>query len=500
MKAFIARYEVVISALLCLLVIAGAWLGMRLSADAGTYALKDIAGDASQLDDLVIQMTLSDGAHTQHITVDEGELNHTFEYLPPIKSYYPEKTRSFSQYYTEHEDADVVMEMDTRLEDVYEKYESWVTHMRRAADFVRVSAEISRNTIESIYSDRVQVMTDVTVYDESHPFVFKYESYKDVYKQNLSAQGEARPIEPGVSPYEYMGMDYKKTQYTNEEYYVSADLSTQDENGTVYFTPALSPLYGGTSAIYRVDEWGSYVNMIEPSLMDGKYEYYNDTQVPYGSVTPVVTFPVDGHAMRTLRLDVVDGRLCLLLVADGMLRLRVYDMDGALLNEVQIAKMSPQRELVGNIYIIDSKGSKMLCYHLSDIYVYDEETGEAIQSDEEDMLFCIELGEQTRLRSVLAVQPLLKGCAFVDSRWVLLETGRSEDEIQAEHFYYPNHDYLSILDEEGAVLYRGEVVTDTKDDITPSYQLTEFQDNNYYGNVWSRQLWVAEEFVKEKQS
>ena len=65
MKSFFKKYTVPVVALICVLALCGAWTGVRLSAGAGTYRLDDIEGDASYLNGIRIDMSLSDAAHTQ---------------------------------------------------------------------------------------------------------------------------------------------------------------------------------------------------------------------------------------------------------------------------------------------------------------------------------------------------------------------------------------------------------------------------------------------------
>jgi hypothetical protein len=58
MKAYFSRHIAPLCLLLCIAVLLFAFLGVRLSADAGTYALVHKSGDAAQLDDLTIRMVL----------------------------------------------------------------------------------------------------------------------------------------------------------------------------------------------------------------------------------------------------------------------------------------------------------------------------------------------------------------------------------------------------------------------------------------------------------
>lgn len=489
MKAFFEKYAVMISAAVCVLALAGVWLGIRFSADAGTYELKDVSGDAAVLDDLIVGMELTDAAHTQHLTLDSGELAHTFDYQMPFMSDQYEGY-DLDQCYVEHEDADVQVNIESKLESEDESYEAWVSHMTRQTDRVRVFVELGHYT--SGHDKHIEVVTDVTVYDEDSPFVFNLASDKYVYKGQVSREGEPLPDEINETPYSDIGTDVLKDQYAWEDI-DSSELVAEDENETVYFTPALRPYHGGKSAIYRVDEWNEYGSYaLEPSLLDGKHLYYNGLDVPSGQVTPVAVFPADN--LKTLRLDVVDGRLCLLLVADGMMTLRVYEMDGTLAGELPIVKMSPQRNVSAVMAVNKSGGKPMLCYRIVDAAANDEAGNER----GEGMLFCVELGDTAILRSMIKDRELLLGYAFADGKWVLLDTVRDMPRVEEQHGYFPDKYMLSVADERGGLLYQGEIVTDAMEDRRAWYEMTEPPYNDVY-HAMQRGIWSLNVCEKGKQ-
>lgn len=473
MKILFKRYAVPACAIICVLALASAWTGVRLSADAGTYRLSDIEGDPAYLDGIDINMRLEDAAHTQHITLKGSALSHSYVYISPLRTL-TWFSYANSQAYVEHEDANVEMGTNTALESSAEDYEIWVTRMTRAADKVRVSAGIERHAIgPSPYPNLyiAQVVTGVTVSDESKPFVFNLESEKYIYKNQRSAQGEPLPDATSESPFSYTQNEVLKPEYLDE----NGPLYAEAEDGTVYFTPSLRPYHGGTSAIYRVDEWGGNGYSEEPKMVDG-YPCFSDYYaIPRGRVTEVATFPVDGHRLRTVALDIADDRLCLLLFVDGTLTLRVYSLSGAL--EYETMLLPPQevsrlfgvngidtgQELTTTLFCNKSDGSLMLCYYLQNA-AYDPNRD---QPDPSATLLCVRLGEQAELVSTITGHGAVMRGAFIGGHWVLAE----RESIADTNAYYNTLStyYISVLDAAGATLYRGEVTTDAAEDMIQYY-------------------------------
>jgi len=454
MKSFFKKYAVPIVAVVCVLALCGAWTGVRLSANAGTYRLDDIEGDRAYLDGIRIDMSLFDTAHTQSITLDNGMLSHSYEYTLPFHPH-PESSYTGWQSFAEAEDAHVKVEMATTLTDTGEDYELWTTHMTRSADKANVSVSVERIKSGPVYW--AQVVTGVTVSGEGYPFTFNLEREATVYTNQTTAQGDPLPDTTNETPFSYTQTEVDPVSQMG---YSSEPLVAEAEDGTVYFTPSLMPYYGGTSAIYRVDEWGGSGYAEEPAMLDGYPTYSDYNARSAGNVAKLASFPVDGHQLRTVALDVVGDRLCLLLVADGTLTLRVYGLDGAFEHELPLFEMNPELTRTSTLFTNESGSSIMLCYYLQD-------PGYASYWDAPPesgpKLLCVRLDDTAELMSVLTGHDTLVRAAFIGSHWVLTET-EYVDYSYGDSSMIPQRHYISVLDVSGAVLYRGEIVTDQHED------------------------------------
>ena len=464
MKIFLKRFAAAACALVCVLALTGAWVGVRLCADAGTYGLTDIEGDRAYMDGISVSMRLADAAHTQHMTLENGALSHSYEYVAPFEtpsgiSFYP------SQAFVEDENAAVKTETSTTLESSDETYELWVTRLTHTADSARISASLDRYDHGHGTVDQwAQVVTDVTVRGENYPFEFNLERETTVYKNQKSAQGESLPDTTSETPFSYTE---SAVGPVSDLGYSVASLYAETPDGTVYFTPSLMPYYGGTSAIYRIDEWGSHAYYSEPTTMADGYACYPDYNArALGSVTKLVEFPVDGRELRTVALDVAGGRLCLLLVVDGTLTLRTYSMEGVLEYEVPLFEMSPELQYDSVLFSRESGGATTLCYSLKDP-AYNSYSN-APKNDA--ILFCVQLAEKAELMSVITGRNDVMHAAFIGGHWVLAETEDIED--LSNNYYMPQRHYISVLDTEGSTLYRGEVVTDAPQDMLQYYIVT----------------------------
>lgn len=496
MKKWMKRHAVPVCVLLCIAILISVFISIRVSADAGNYEIRDIEGNASFLDGVTASMVLQDSAHVQNLTLRNGEMEHEYEYtMPiPIRSYHG-ISMLCSQEFVEHEDADVQMTINTQMEESNDTLNLYTRLMRRTADKVRVSVRLEKDDDRNMVS--VQVITDVTVQDDSHPFVFNLMQEITEYKNQITPEGEPMESEPTSFPFDGNGKEITDPRYQSDAEILP--LYTEDKYGRVYFTPSLLPYHGGQSAIYLVNEWGGSFTQ-EPIQKDG-YEYYPwYEEIPVGSITKIATFPVDGHELRTVSLDVVDDRLCLLLVVDGMLTMRVYGLDGALQSETALFNYNIDYTTRPRLYTNKSGKSTMLCYRIvhliydadADAYVWDD----ALRDESDDILFCVELGKTVELRSVLAGHEALDRAAYIDRRWVLFESAPgARDEMHPA--YTPIRYLLSVLDDRGETLYLGEIVTDINEDDVQYYMAEgeEWYRSNpgYTTHRWLYCDWITED-------
>jgi hypothetical protein len=199
-------------------------------------------------------------------------------------------------------------------------------------------------------------------------------------------------------------------------------------------------------------------------------------------VTQVVSFPVEGRDIQTGALDVVDDKLCLLLVEDGTLWLRVYLRDGTLQHETALMQISPDSDTqYYMLYANKSDGSTMLCYHLCNVTTADMKT-------EEQMLLCVELGEKATLRSVITPRDGVLRAAFIGGRWVVVEYNTTVTVNWPTSA--PVYHYVSVLDDAGQTLYRGEIVTDAAEDVRQYYEIIGWE-----GTVeWYQEPYITDRY------
>lgn len=451
MRVFLKKYSAAACALLCVLILAGAWTFARTAADAGTYRLDDVEGSRAYLNGIRVDMQLADAAHTQHIKLVDGALSHSYEYTIPFLTS-PESSYSTYQSFVEAKNANVEVQTSTNLTESGENYELWTTRLTRTADTAQVSVAINS---EECW---IQVVTDITVSNTSHPFVFSLESESTVDKGQTTAQGEPLPDTTSQTPFSYVYSEELNSGYEAESGY-NQPLFAEAADGTVYFTPALRPYHGGTSAIYCIDAWGSYEYSEESSMVDGYLCYSDDNAMAVGSVSVVASFPTE--ELYTVALNVVNDKLCLLLIADGMLTLRVYSLDGTMQYEIPLFLMDFGQGINSTLFSNESGGTTMLCYYVQDGSVHSNLNEPKFQP----VLFCIRLSENAELISTINPKSMVTRATFIGDRWVLAET----EYLDVPFSLIFERNFISVLDVSGATLYRGEVVTDAYQDEIQNY-------------------------------
>lgn len=476
MKAFLYRHIAPVCLLLCAVVLLSAFIGVRSRAGAGEYRLMDISGDVTRLNDIAIRLLLEDGAHTQSLYLDGGVLTHRFSPAPAyagwVETYY-----SLHQEFVEDKDADVRVDVSSERQPEFGQ-DTVRDIMTRAADRARVSAELTAFlTRAGSYKPRtVRVVTDLTVQDDAHPFVFTYDRLRYQYPATPPSEwdSDGSKEREDVSPYSEIGSETLDPRYLAVSGRAQ-QLYDADSAGRVYFTPEVLSNHTGGSAIYRVEEWSGDSYSMEPATRDG-YEYYLPYyETPRGGVTEFASFPV--RNMRMLRLDIAEDKICLLFIVDGMLTLRAYTPDGRLIAETPLYALDPDTIWQTNFTHNHDGGSAMLCYALWPEIPADPEN--PMQT-----LVCVELNDgRAALRSRIDRPLDTVGVAFAFDRWVLLRTGRAASDGLQDSLYGPLRYYLTLLDTAGNSLYEGEIVTDAAQDHL-----------QYYGKTIHNSIGLAESF------
>ncbi len=455
MKRFISRHIMPLCLLLSVTVLLAAFLCVRLRANEGTYALVRRSGDATQLNDLRIRLVMSDERHEQHITIDGGALTHRFSAVPSYANT-SVKTYMLDQDFTEDPQADVRVDVTTFLDSRDERQETLQDVMTRHADRARLSMELTKWGPGKYQT--VHILTDLYVQDDAHPFVSTYERYRHRY-----APGEeGEKIREDEGAYDELSFEMPENRYQADSG-LAYDLIATDTRGYVYFMPAVLPGMQGECAVYRVKEWSKYNYSTQPAYRDG-YEYI----LPYaaterGKVSQIASFPAQDTT--TLRLDIVDDRVCLLSIEGGMLTFRAYSMDGGLIAQTPLFAYDPDTTYMTGLRSNRDGDSSMLCYAL---YTRDSTGYSTLNS-----LACVELTASSAvLRSRIKPDFDAIGNAFFGGRWVLLRMESAGQDGKLDSLYSPLRYTLELLDADGKSLYAGEIVTDAYEDQLQYYGRT----------------------------
>ena len=461
MKALIRRHIMPLCLLLCSTVLLGAFLFVRLRADAGNYALVQKFGDVAQLNDLRIQLVLGDGRHEQYITLDGSTLTHRFSAVPPYADT-SASTYYASQDWTEDPNADVRTKVNTVTDESAQDHSTLRDVMTRQADRARLSMELSKSITGS--AQAVHVLTDLYVQDDAHPFISTFERFR--YRYPGDAGGDIRE---DVGPYEELSFEMPDARLQNGSGR-AYDLIATDTRGRVYFTPAVLPAMRGECAVYRVQEWSKYGYSVEPARRDG-YEY----NLPYaaterGKISKLASFPAADTT--TLRLDIVEDRICLLSIEGGMLTLRAFTMDGTLIAQTPLFSIDPNIPYSTGLSSNADGDSSMLCYALYTL-------GETGMYSKLCFLSCVELTSSSAvLRSHIKPQSDLIDHAFFGGRWALLRIENAGSDGRQDSLYTPLRYTLELLDANGNSLYAGEIVTNAPEDYLQYYGRTVENSTN----------------------
>jgi hypothetical protein len=191
-----------------------------------------------------------------------------------------------------------------------------------------------------------------------------------------------------------------------------------------------------------------------------------------GDTEKLAEFPAEG--LRTVALDVTGDHLCLLLVKDRMLTLRIYGLDGAFQSETPLYEVGPKQELTRTLFSNESGGATMLCYCLQD------ETDNTVwNSAGTSTLLCVGLDKETAVKSMITDRGSVEHAAFIGNRWVLAEA-EFQDWQRGNEWQIKRY-YVRVLDAGGATLYAGELATDiSEDEIQNYYSMNETQGKDDY--------------------
>lgn len=443
MKAFLKNHAALLSGALCLLTLFGVTVGLFARAGRGTYEIVNVTGDEALLASLTLPMELSDGTHAQELTLQNGALTHTFRNRRILST---EQTANSNVYVQLVPAWDSVSVFEEYTDAASPAQNGAAPSLKRTVDKAGLMLQINYSKhyngllgyLDQADFGAVTVLTDT--YFDAAPTEFLYTT-----DGGVDADGNPTYYPTGQADYAeaYRLINLNRVAHATEL------------DGSLY---ALTPTHsacGGDIAIYRVDDWHVPPYTVEMELLGGYSLLPIGDGRDRGKVTAVISFPAAG--IDTLRLDAVDGKLCVLLVESGRLTLRVYTPQGALLNQTDLGPYA----INGTVF------SDLRTTHDGDTVVSYRLRNRIFESDEprfETDLYAVALGSGALLSHLPAAQTLsAQDFGFARGRWVLL--------AQSAPWYANEHILLCdacllVLDAEGAALCACDIRTDAwQDDL-----------------------------------
>ncbi|MDO5111070.1 MAG: hypothetical protein Q4E65_02075 [Clostridia bacterium] len=448
MKAFCKTYAAAISGALCLMILLGTTVSLFARADKGTYTIANVTGDEALLASLTLPMELRDDTHTQELRVQDGTLLHTFRKREIIETEMHTDNNIYAQLIPAP-DSVSVME-DYTYQAGMEKGTATPSLKRTVDKTMLVMDVIYRKyragLLDSLGGVAYQFVTIPTeeTYDAA-PVAFIY-THED---SSVDAAGNPLYYHRGLA-------EEMDTAFLAAINAVQSNCIAVLHDSVYALTPCL-PACGGNAAVYRVEDWQPDSYTIEPETVEG-YALLPIETLSQGKATPIFRFPAAG--VRTLRLDAVDGLLCLLLVENDTLTLRVYTPEGELLRRVELGRYTAQDE-VWTDAVVTHDGASVLCYRLQQrSRVYDKDIRAYVDAGMEDMLYAVDLQTGTLLSS-LQDEWSSMDFGFAKGRWVLSTQGTLR--LQGDSFIAYEARFL-ILDAQGETLCSFDVQTDAWQD------------------------------------
>jgi hypothetical protein len=456
--------------LLCLIIMTAAFIGFQNASDNGTLYIADIKGDRSVLDDVVISGVLQDRSHG----IDFEMRNHKV-------------IQNFS-FYESNEAAAVEMSQPVMGNVLVEDGINYSYNLDYAVS-PHANTEIS---IQKGIGENGQKYEEKTI---TADMVDVFITMKAIGYQGKKHRWDEIRFSPGT----YIKSDKKSFKKTERVYYSETgntmsqsassvellqnrrgiDISNNAfvmMDGSFYFTLLSTPDFKGTSGIFKIEEFSR-------SWMPGEGD-----RAQYGKIKTVAAFSLDDKNMTILGLKAVNNQLVLILLEDGMLKLRSYDAEsGKMLDELEVTSL-PDTEL-GDYYQSFIQDDRL---NLGISKVLDQNSGETetstllISTRINDEITLLHLAEDLDLEKDELLPYHMDQMYEVNGKlFVFAYVKPGEEQRQYSYEVLEQKRYLMFVYQDGKLLYKGELVNDSDEDYVADRQKI-WTFSSGYGNSESQ--------------
>jgi hypothetical protein len=465
--------------LLCLAIMTTAFIGFQYASDNGTLYIADIEGDRSVLDDVSISGVLQDRYHGTKFEIRNEEVKQKFINYESNEAFALEMSQpilgnvliedginySYSLEYAISPYANSETSIKKEVDEYGQKYEE----RTRTADMVDVYVDMRAQDYQSkkYVWDRVRFSPDAYIKSDAQDFKKTERVYYNETGSIISKSNE--PV--GALP------ERRARVSISNNAFVILD-------GSVYFTLLSTSDFRGTSGIFKIEEF-SRTWMTEEG-----------DRAQYGKIKTVTTFSLDEHSMTVLGLKAINNKLVLILLEDGILKMRLYNPDsGKMIDELEVIPLS-EAELAG-IFLTFIQGNR-LNISISEGLVQNSESSETSSllvstqvDDEIRLLHVVEDldldNDESLLYSVDEVYEV-NGKLFV---FAYVMRGKEQRQYPYQDLE-PKH-YLMFVYQDGKLLYKGELMNDSDEDYIADRQRVQTFSGGYgQYNYQHRQIRAVE--------
>jgi len=282
-----------------------------------TFYLKDIKGDRSALNDIIITGVLQDRFHGQYFEIKEGKVHHRFKYYDNSSDF----IEDYDNYFGGIRSGDLVY---------------WFQNSYEIAPDADTKTTISkRNTYgelvieeRTISTNKVEVITKIKVMHK--------DSMKNIDKDSFSIDTgiiiEGNGFEHEIS--ETVEKLPDGTEYTVSRSSAIKKLPINGNNlsncmalmdNKLYFVVPTTKKCSGENGIFVVDEF-------EPWWMVSFDE--NGKERKLGKGRKIVKLDLSKQNIDILGLETVNEQLVLVMMVDNILTLKTYDREGNFIDEI----------------------------------------------------------------------------------------------------------------------------------------------------------------------
>ncbi|MDL2217969.1 hypothetical protein LJC27_04855 [Christensenellaceae bacterium OttesenSCG-928-M15] len=488
MKNKLSPYLPLIVLSACLLIIGGLLISVACLKNAGTYALETVEGDPAALKGLSISLRFDDQAHTQFVTLKDGELLHSYQGRIP-QNYHAAPNISMSYELYEHEDANVessVRQVEDRDAGLY----PYTDILTRNVDLARVVFNISGIELYRQYT----FLSDIVLHDETKSLSFVWER----------SYGQRTAPEESKKPFHYMRQWYAEPMSVIgwedwSKYYAIS------EDGDIYFTLPVKKGFGGQSGIYRMTKDFNPAYELKRFEKDGyRLQRSLPSEDDFEQFPLIAPIPLDSEDIVVLRLDTIDDKLLLLFVEGTTLKLRIFSLSGEELGELALCEVDERFLADDGRHFISAEGflqANSACYSIyygfSTPYNLDGTPVEDMDPEGDypadippEEYFAIDIDAFTMKKSMQLPDggdPNTLFIGYENERFIVLSVAWSGPPGGGSRSPIEGLAAVSVLGPDGAVEYNGIIKTGAFQDYMQSMIVNDPADAmiySYYGGMY----------------